>query len=274
MRPSDLYAMPTLGEDDWRSSPAVAIMFGEEHAYPEQVSRDEVPLDILTKARAVGPDEDGEGDALWQVIAWEGRPFGTVQRVGIDGWRVVTDADLFGQASADLASVSARRMGKEEVAADAFVQGLDLVGGHRLMRSGDGFRPVEARLCAGSAAVLDPATLAGLLPDPGATLAKAFDALGTEGLREALLASMPPGLRVAFEYDVGKAERFPTPRSPGWAGPLVATDEGTYLLGIWHGDAHCPVADAVRVLFVGDPSLVDTLATGPVVVTGTPRSLP
>ncbi len=268
MKPSDLYAMPTVEEDDWTRSPSVAVMFGEEQAYLADARPSDLPLGLLTKAHVEGPDPDGESDTFWQVVTWEGSPLGTVVRSGDVGWRVVTDARLRERALMGLVGMATRRARAEEVGADVEVQGLDDAGGHVLARVGDGFRPVERRLCGGRTPLVDAGRLADALLGGGATVAEVMRSLGSTGLRDAVVSAMHDGLRVATDHAAVGTQGLPVPCDLRWDGILAATDERTYLVCIGPYDARLPVTEALRVIGLGPASLVDDLSTGPVVETG------
>ncbi len=267
MRPSDLYAMPTIDEDFWSMSPAIAVMFGEEVAYLRDAGAPELPLAILTKAHVRGPDPDGESDTSWQVLTWDGAPFGIVVRSGDVGWRVVTDASLHALAWQALVALAASRVRAQQVRADAMVQGLDEAGGHVLAVTAEGFRPVDRRTCGGRVPVVDLDRLTGSLPHAEATLLDALGLSGRDGLRDVVLAAVPPGLRATAHYDAVAMHAKRGSFVSGWDGPLVATDDGTYLLCVGANDAGLPLSKALRVVVVGAQTIIDDLATGIVMTT-------
>lgn len=263
MRPTDLYALPTLSEEAWTRSPSVAVMFGDEVDPPHGTDATRLPLRVLTKVQADHLEDGAPSVVAWQVVTWCGEPLGVVVRGEDTLLRVVTDAALHKEAYLGLLGLRTLDLGDDAAPPDEDVRRLDVAGGQMVTLEGGRARATPTRLCGGRASLVDVDLLAARMGEfDGLGAESRVSSVGEEALGECVLAAAGIGLRRTLDYDAKTVlDAFASLRK-GWLGPVVATPESTYLLCVGRNDMLGPVTDVLEARRLGPASFLDVLARG------------
>ncbi len=270
MRPCDLFALPTIDEEDWTWSPSVAVMFGDEAAPFGGHDVGVLPLRILTKVRADDLDHGPGSTVAWQVLTWRDAPLGVVTRSENTTVRVGTAPDLHGEAFLALMGLTMPRLDDDVADPGDDIADLGIAGGQVLTLDVGTPRTVPRHLCVGKVPAVDPDLLMARLGEArGAPCAmESARSIGRGALRDVVLASANTGLRRAVEYDEARVmEVFPSLEG-GWLGPVVATETATYLLCVSPYRLAIPVTRALEVRRIGTQAAFEGLARGDVLVPG------
>lgn len=275
MKPSSIYALPTIRSEPWYFAGSAEDFFGDWVAV-----YDDRP--IAAKADAVTFDDklyynvDGERSVSYAAVMFNGNPIGVMVNAGRGGRdhraRYVTDPVAFNEASAYIRQFLTPELGEsEQYGVDQDIEALDHVYGYVVAQVNGQTRLADA----------DDFTHDGRLAFDREVFRSAFDEIvrpafnrtadyeeGIGGQRmkdltaQALLKAVPDGMETSVEFS-----GFPKRKSDGevvlidWPAVLVGTDEGTYAIGLpeWGMAKWFAWVSHLRCERVGGPELFGEL---------------
>ena len=290
MTPNDIYCLPTIRTDPWHAQEeALNDFFGVScHSFDQDRARGEGADDISFATKLRCAIDWGERSTSYVAVTFRGAPVGLLMTAGRGGRdsvaALVTDSEAFSACLAYMARwTTVPPHDVVDPAAD--IEDLGILYGTVAVRVGEEVRLVLADRLAEDGTLLfdDVAWTAAfdVIVRPAFRRGMHDDEMeaGFSGPRmktfaaEAVAAAIPAGVRAAVPDPEALAASLPGHLRDGWHAVAVATDEGTYTVGLpsreasgkWFG-----WASAIQVERIGGPELFDTLGS-PQVADPTPR---
>lgn len=264
MKPSDLYAMPTLSSETWRRSRAFLAFLPEF----EPLDIDEAKagtLDLSFDLKLSREDEDGS-PVTYTVAAYKDRPIGFVMRPGKFAEETyVTDQEAYEALRHRVwLCTSTKKQDVAFVDVDEDDRDLAGAGGMTVFGVGSEMRLVQnGHLSKAGEMLFDERAFAEAVDELVRPLEKAQHRMWDPDVREAVARAMaravPEGLRKTIDFE--KEDGDPV----AFEGVLVGTEDGTYIIGIprWGITPNFRWVENVRAEWIGDADGFDEVAVQP-----------
>jgi len=275
--PNDIYALPSIERSGWydHHQNLMEKAFGFDlysdldYSAAEQAGDDRLMVDTKLTFHV---DLGGSRSSSVYAVSLDGKPFGVFVASGRGeadhGAFFVTDKDLHREARAHLARWRHETGWTKFVDADATVPGIASFYGTSLAKSGVGYRLAQPEhVAADGNLVFDAEAFRSAIMDvrreylaanPGKAKFPIHNAAMRKAIAETIVRSVPSDLRCVVVNELGgeKGDRFRP-----WTGAAVATEEGTYLIGLepaYYDANEFSWMERIAVERIGGPELIES----------------